>query len=221
LGHGRIEADERKDRDGEDHEHKHECRDAALRAEARLMISSMQATKIARFLICSGKSAIPNPNALGGDMELIDSIHLGGGASGSGEWSRLLRPRTMSRVPIVALMTRPTVEMAPSAPPKRRRPKIPIPAQVVKYPSARAPALEMGLWELKSRMVRRSKGGAIEPPMAKTMSPGRVSLMKIPLAVIRTMRNRSRRFRAGRQHRRTGYHRFWVSLPMLAPVTLV
>jgi hypothetical protein len=37
-------------------------------------------------------------------------------------------------------------------------------------------------------MVRRSKGGAIEPPMATTMSPGRVSLMKILLAVVRATR---------------------------------
>ena len=74
------------------------------------MIRFKQATKIARFLTCSGKSAIPNPNALGGDTEFIDFIHLGGDASGSGESSRLLRPRTMSRAPTVALMTRPTVE---------------------------------------------------------------------------------------------------------------
>src|SRR5215210_8176426 len=162
------------------------------------MISSMQATKIARFLIWSGKSTIPNPNALGGDIELIDSIHLGGGASGSGAFRRLLIPITTSRAPTETLMTRPTVETAPSAPPKRRRPKIPMPAQVVKYPSAREPALEIGLLELKSRMVRRSKGGAIEPPIARTMSPGRVSLMKIVLTVIRAMRNQTHRFCAGR-----------------------
>ena len=109
------------------------------------MISSKHATKIARFLICSGKSAIPNPNALGGDMVFIDSIHLGREASGSGEPSRLLRPRTRSRPPTVALMTRPTAETMLCAPPKKVSPKIPITAQVVKYPSARAPALGRGL----------------------------------------------------------------------------
>jgi hypothetical protein len=44
-------------------------------------------------------------------------------------------------------------------------------------------ALGKGLRELKNRMVRRSKGGAIEPPMAKTMSPGSKSLMNILLAI--------------------------------------
>jgi hypothetical protein len=33
-------------------------------------------------------------------------------------------------------------------------------------------------------MVRRSKGGAIEPPMARTMSPGSRSLIDILLAVV-------------------------------------
>src|SRR5215204_197478 len=35
FGHSRKEADEREHRDGEDHEHKHECRDAALKTKAR------------------------------------------------------------------------------------------------------------------------------------------------------------------------------------------
>jgi hypothetical protein len=130
----------------------------------------MHATKIARFLIWSGKSAIPNPNALAGDMELIDSIHLGGCASGSGALRRLLRPSTMSKPPTITLMTRPIVEAALSAPPKRVRPATPIAAQVVKYPSARAVALGRGLREPRNRMVRRSKGGAIEPPTAKKTS---------------------------------------------------
>src|SRR5215203_685553 len=115
------------------------------------------ATKIARFLIWTGKSAILKPNALGGDMELIDSIHLGGDASGSGAMSKLLRPRTMSSPPTIALMTRPTAEAAPSAPPKRVSPERPITAQVVKYPSARALALGSGLWEPKIRMVRGAR----------------------------------------------------------------
>jgi hypothetical protein len=79
-----------------------------LRLDA--MIRFKHATKIARFLTCNGKSAIPNPNALGGDMESIVSIHLGGDAPESGESSRLLRPSTMSRTPTLALMRRPTVE---------------------------------------------------------------------------------------------------------------
>src|SRR5215211_659498 len=161
------------------------------------MIRFKQATKIARFLTCSGKSAIPNPNALGGDMESIDFIHLGWDASGSGEPSRLLSPRTMSRAPTVTLMTRPTVEIVLSAPPKRMSPEIPITAQVVKYPSPRALALGRCLWEPKNRIVSRSKGGAIEPPMAKTMSPGRASLMNILLAVVLALRVRIRRFCAG------------------------
>src|SRR5215217_7023599 len=142
------------------------------------------ATKIARFLIWSGKSAIPNANALGGDMELIDSIHLGGCASGSAAWSRLLRPRTTSRPPTVTLMIRPVVEAALSPPPKRVSPTIPIAAQVVTYPSTRAVALGRGLRDPKNRIVRRSKGGAIEPPMARTMSPGSRSLIDILLAVV-------------------------------------
>src|SRR5215216_4768902 len=142
------------------------------------------ATKIARFLIWSGKSAIPNANALGGDMELIDSIHLGGCASGSAAWSRLLRPRTTSRPPTVTLMIRPVVEAALSPPPKRVSPTIPIAAQVVTYPSTRAVALGRGLREPKNRIVRRSKGGAIEPPMARTMSPGSRSLIDILLATV-------------------------------------
>src|SRR5215208_589400 len=141
------------------------------------------ATKIARFLIWSGKSAIPNANALGGDMELIDSIHLGGCASGSAAWSRLLRPRTTSRPPTVTLMIRPVVEAALSPPPKRVSPTIPVAAQVVTYPSTRAVALGRGLREPKNRMVRRSRGGAIEPPMARTMSPGSRSLIDILLAM--------------------------------------
>jgi hypothetical protein len=76
---------------------------------------------------------------------------------------------------------------------------MPITAQVVKYPSARALALGRGLWELKNRMVRRSKGGAIEPPMARTISLGRESLMNILLAVVRSMQ------------RSTDYRRLWIS----------
>ena len=76
---------------------------------------------------------------------------------------------------------------------------MPITAQGVKYPSARALAGGRGLWELQNRMVRRSKGGAIEPPMARTISLGRESLMNILLAVVRSMR------------RRTYYRRFWIS----------
>ena len=60
------------------------------------------ATGIVRFLIRTGKSAIPNPNALG-DMEPTDFIQLCGCASGSGALSRLLRPRPMSRPPTIAL----------------------------------------------------------------------------------------------------------------------
>ena len=147
------------------------------------MIRFKHAMKIARFLTCSGKSATPIPNALGGDMESIDSIHPGGDASGSGALSRLLKPRTMSRAPTVTLMTLPTVETMLSAPPKRISPKTPIAAQVAKYPSARALALGRGLREPRNRIVRRSKGGATEPPMARRMSPGRSSLMDILLAV--------------------------------------
>lgn len=86
---------------------------------------------------------------------------------------------------------------------------MPITAEVVKYPSARGLALGRGLWEPNNKVVRRSKGGAIEPPIAKTMSPRRWSLMNILFAVVWPMR------------RRTGYHRFWVPLPTQAPVALV
>src|SRR5215208_192102 len=147
-------------------------------------ISSRQAMKIARFLIWSRKNTIPNPNALGGDTEFIDSIHLGGCASGSRAVSRLLVPKTSSRPPTIALMTRPNVEAALSPPPKRVSPTIPIAAQVVKYPSARAVALGRGLRESKNRMVRRSKGGAIEPPKARTMSPGSRSLIDTLLTIV-------------------------------------
>src|SRR5918994_97557 len=74
-----------------------------------------QATKIARFLTCSGKSTIPSPNALGGDMESLDSIHFGGVESVSGGASTVLSPRTRSSTPTVTLMTRPTAETASSA----------------------------------------------------------------------------------------------------------
>jgi hypothetical protein len=89
------------------------------------------------------------------------------------------------------MMIRPTVETVLSAPPKRRSPEMPITAQVVKYPSARALALGRGLWELKNRMVRRSKGCATEPPMARTISPGRELLMTMLLDVVRSMRRRT------------------------------
>jgi len=71
-------------------------------------------------------------NALGGDMVLVDSIHLGRDASGSGELSRLFRPKTMSSPPTIALTTRPTKETVPAASPKRVSPATPITAQVVK-----------------------------------------------------------------------------------------
>jgi hypothetical protein len=67
-------------------------------------------------LIWLGQSAVPYPNALGGDRELVDSIHLDGRASGSGILSKLLKSWTMSSPPIVALMIRRTTEVAPSAP---------------------------------------------------------------------------------------------------------
>src|SRR5215210_7937273 len=76
------------------------------------------------------------------------------------------------------------VEVAASSPPKRVSPTIPIAAQVVKYPSARAVALGRDLREPKNRMVRRSKGGAIEPPMARTMSPGSRSLIDSLLTIV-------------------------------------
>src|SRR5215210_454622 len=38
------------------------------------MIRFRHATKIARFLTCNGKSAIPNKSALAGDMDFTDSI---------------------------------------------------------------------------------------------------------------------------------------------------
>jgi hypothetical protein len=98
---------------------------------------------------------------------------------------------------------------------------MPITALVVKYPSARALAVGRGLWELKNRMVRRNKGGAIEPPMARTISRGRESLMNILLAVVRAMWNRTRLCCANRLHRKTGYHRFGIPLPTQAPVTLI
>src|SRR5215212_1344111 len=185
------------------------------------MIRFKHATKIARFLTCSGKSAIPNAKALGGDMEFIDSIHLGGDASGSGESSRLLRPSTMSRTPTVVLMTRPTVETVLSAPPKRMSPARPITAQIVRYPSARALALGRGLWEPRNKMVRRIRGGATEPPIARRRSPGRSSLMDVLPAVVPAARNRRVRFRAGGRRRRAGYHESWILLPKQAPVTRI
>jgi len=68
-------------------------------------------------------------------MELIDFIHLDGCVSGSGALRRLLRPRTMSRPPTEALITRPAVEAAPpapAAPSKRVSPAMPMAAQVAK-----------------------------------------------------------------------------------------
>src|SRR5215212_4727487 len=101
-------------------------------------------------------------------------------------------------------MTRPIVEAPVSAPPKRVSPTMPIAAQVVKYPSARAAALGRGLRELKNRIVRRSKGGAIEPPMARTMSPGSRSLIDILLAaVLATPVSLSRACAQGRGERAT------------------
>ena len=41
----------------------------------------------------------------------------------------------MSNPPTIALMTRPTAEAVLPAPPKRVSPKMPIAAQVAKYPS--------------------------------------------------------------------------------------
>jgi hypothetical protein len=78
-------------------------------------IRLMHAVKIARFLIWSGNSTIPIPNALAGVMELTDSIHLDGWTSGSRTLQRLLRPRTTSRAPIVALVTQSTIETEPPA----------------------------------------------------------------------------------------------------------
>jgi hypothetical protein len=173
-----------------------------LRLDA--MIRFKHATKIARFLTCSGKSTIPN--ALGGDMDFIDSIHLGG----DDEQRSDRRANDTSSGRDGALCSA-----------EERSPDMPITAQVLKYPSARELAFERGLWELKNRMVRRNIGGAIEPPMARTISPGRASLMNMLLAVVRAMRNRIRPYRAGRLRRRTGYHRFWIPLPTQAPVTLV
>jgi hypothetical protein len=66
-------------------------------------------------------------------------------------------PRTMSRAPTATLMTRPAVETALPAPPKRVSPAIPTTAQVAKYPSARAPALARGLLEPRSKMVSRQR----------------------------------------------------------------
>src|SRR5829696_4698831 len=89
------------------------------------------ATEIARFLIWTGKSAIPNPNALAGVIVFICSIHPGGCALGSGALKRFLRSRTTSRVPTTALMTRWIVEAASPAavaPAKRVSPAIPIAA---------------------------------------------------------------------------------------------
>src|SRR5215208_2976775 len=193
---------------------------SGLRLDATIRLK--HATKIARFLICSGKSATPIPKALGGDMKSIDSIHPGGEASGSGALSRLLKLRTMSRAPTVTLMTLPTMERMLSAPPKRISPETPIAAQVAKYPSARAPALGRGLREPRNRIVRSSNGGAIEPPTARRMSPGRSSLIDILLAVALATRKRTRKrtccFRAGGRCRRSDYHGFWVSLPTQAPV---
>jgi hypothetical protein len=79
----------------------------------------------------------------------------------------------------------------------------------VKYPSARALAFLGSQRPLPNRIMRRSNGGAIEPPIARMMSPGSWSLKNILLAVVRAIR------------RRTGYHRFWVPLPTQAPVTIV
>jgi hypothetical protein len=95
----------------------------------------------------------------------------------------LFKPKTTSSPPTIALMTRPTAKAVLPVPPKRVSPETPITAQVAKYPSARAPALGRGLREPKNRMVRRSNGGAIEPPIVKTTSPGSSSLIYILPAV--------------------------------------
>jgi hypothetical protein len=48
------------------------------------MIRFRHATKMARFLTCNGKSAIPNAKALDGELLSMDCSHPGGEASGSG-----------------------------------------------------------------------------------------------------------------------------------------
>jgi hypothetical protein len=129
--------------------------------------------KIARFLIWIGKSAIPNPKALAGVIELIDSADLGRCALGSGALKRLHRRRTMRRASTVALMTWSTIVVAssaPAAPAKRVSPTIPIATQTAKCLSPRVVALARGFREPKNRKVKRSKGGTIAPPRAKTMS---------------------------------------------------
>jgi len=95
----------------------------------------MHATKIARFLIWSGNSTIPIPNALASVMELAATIHLGRDASGSGVLKSLYRPKTMSSTPSVTLITRPIVEAvlpAPAVPPNRMSPATPTTAHTAK-----------------------------------------------------------------------------------------
>ena len=63
----------------------------------------MMHAKIARFLIWTGKGAMVNPNALGGDMELTDPIYRDGCALGLDALRRLPRPRVMGKPPHIAL----------------------------------------------------------------------------------------------------------------------
>src|SRR5215217_5425886 len=170
------------------------------------MMRFKHATKIARFLTCSGKSAIPNAKALVGELLSMDFSHPGGEAPAWVEPSRLLRPSTMSNAPTATLITRPAVEMALPASPKRTSPEMPITAQTVKYPSASAPALERGRREPRNRMVRRSRGGAIEPPLARRRSPGRRSLMDVS---------------STGWGRKPGYHGLGFSLPKAASLFTV
>jgi hypothetical protein len=96
------------------------------------MIRFKHAIKMARFLTCNGKRAIPNAKARDGELLSRDCSHPGGEAAGSGEPSRLLSPSTIRSTPTAALITRPIVEMALPASPKRTSPATPITAQTVK-----------------------------------------------------------------------------------------
>jgi hypothetical protein len=62
---------------------------------------------------------------------------------------------------------------------------MPITVQVVKYPSTNAVALGRGLWEPRNKMVRRCRGGAIEPPKARKTSCGRKPLMNLRRSLAR------------------------------------
>src|SRR5215203_1398493 len=204
---GRIEADERENRDGEDEEHEPERHDTALGAEARHDDQVQASGEDREVLDLQREEHHPEPEHPRWRHGVYGFHPLRWGRIGV--WGCEHGPQSQNEEQYPDRHADDAADRrdCASAPLKSVIPEIPITAHVVKYPSMRAPALGRGLWEPRNRIVSRSNGGAIEPPMARTTSPGRRSLI------------RTRRFRAGARRRRAGYHGIWIPLPTQAPVT--